>query len=134
MKYVCLGYIEPGKFEHMTEDERNAVFDVCFQHNDQLRADGHLTAEFALQPPQTAVTLRWKNGKAAITDGPYTESKEQIGGLSILEARDIDHAIQLVSELPGFKYGLGPIEIRPAADLNELMQASDERRRAKSAR
>ena len=134
MKYVCLGYIEPGKFEHMTEDDRNAVFDVCFQHNDQLRANGYLTAEFALQPPQTAVTLRWKNGKVAVTDGPYTESKEQIGGLSVLEARDIDHAIQLVSELPGFKYGLGPIEIRPAADLNELMQASDERRRAKSAR
>ena len=98
------------------------------------RADGYLTGEFALQPPQTAATLRWKNGKAAVTDGPYTESKEQIGGLSILEARDIDHAIQLVSELPGFKYGLGPIEIRPVADLNDLMQASDERRRAKSAR
>jgi len=134
MKYVCLGYIEPGTFERMTEDERNAVFDLCFEHNDQLRASGHLTAEFALQPAQTAVTLRWKNGKVTATDGPYTESKEQIGGLSILDARDLDHAIQLVSELPGFRHGLGPIEIRPAADLNELVMASEQRRREKLAR
>jgi hypothetical protein len=134
MKYVCLGYIELGKFENMAEDERNAVFDLCFEHNDHLRATGNLTGEFALQPPQTAVTLRWKNGKVATTDGPYTESKEQIGGLSILEARDLNHAIQLVSELPGFKYGLGPIEIRPAADLNELVKASEQRRRAETAR
>jgi hypothetical protein len=134
MKYVCLGYIEPGKFENMTEDERNDVLDLCFEHNDYLRASGHLTGEIALQPSQTAVTLRWKNGKVAATDGPYTESKEQIGGLSILEARDLQHAIELVSELPGLKLGLGPIEIRPAADLNELVKASEQRRRAKVSR
>jgi hypothetical protein len=131
MKYVCLGYIEPGKFENMSEAERNDVLDLCFDHNDYLRANGHLTGEIALQPSQTAVTLRWKNGKVAATDGPYTESKEQIGGLSILEARDLQHAIELVSELPGLKLGLGPIEIRPAADLNELVKASEQRRRAK---
>lgn len=133
MKFVCLGYIEPGKFENMTEDERNAVLDICFEHNDHLRAAGSLTGELALQPAGTAVTLRWKNGRVAATDGPYTESKEQIGGLSILEARDLNHAIQLVSELPGFKFGLGPIEIRPAADLSELVKASEQRRRAKVA-
>jgi hypothetical protein len=134
MKYVCLGYIEPGKFENMTEDERNDVLDLCFEHNDYLRASGHLTGEIALQPSHTAVTLRWKNGTVAATDGPYTESKEQIGGLSILEARDLQHAIELVSELPGLKLGLGPIEIRPAADLNELVKASEQRRRAKVSR
>jgi hypothetical protein len=129
MKYICLGYIEPGKFEGMTEDERNALFDECFEHNDHLRASGYLAGEIALQSPETAVTLYWKNGKVATTDGPYAETKEQIGGLSILEARDLNHAIQLVSELPGFKYGLGPIEIRPAFDLNELINASEQRRR-----
>ena len=134
MKYICLGYIEPGKFEGMTEDQRNAVFDECFEHNDHLRANGHLAGEIALQPPETAVTLCWKNGKIATTDGPYAETKEQLGGLSILEARDLNHAIQLVSELPGFKYGLGPVEIRPAADLNELMKASEQRRRQHTAR
>ena len=134
MKYICLGYIEPGKFEGMTEDERNAVIDECFQHNGHLRANGHIVDEMALQPPETAVTMHWINGKVATTDGPYAETKEQLGGLTILEARDLNHAIQLVSQLPGFKYGLGPIEIRPAADLNELMKASEQRRRQNTAR
>ena len=134
MKDICLGYIEPGKFEGMTEDERDAVFDVCFEHNDHLRANGHLVGEMALQPPETAVTLYWKNGRVATTDGFYVETKEQLGGLTILEARDLNHAIQLVSEHPGFKYGLGPIEIRPASDLNELIKPSEQRRRQKTGR
>jgi len=130
MKYLCLGYLEPGKFEGMTEDERNAVFDVCFEHNDHLRASGHLVAEVPLQSPETAVTLYWKDGKVATTDGPYAETKEQLGGLQILEARDLNHAIQLVSQLPGlFKYGLGPIEIRPIVDLTEIIKESEQRRR-----
>ena len=62
------------------------------------------------------------------------ETKEQLGGISILEARDLNHAMQLISQLPGFKYGLGPIEIRPAADLNELIKASEQRRRKNTAR
>ncbi len=134
MKYICLGYIRPGIFEGMTEDERNVVLDECFEHNDHLRANGHLVGELALQPPQTALTLYWKNGKVATTDGPYAETKAQLGGIQLLEARDLNHAIQLVSKLPGFKYGLGPIEIRPAADLNELLTASEQRRRQKAVR
>jgi hypothetical protein len=134
MKYICLGYLEPGKFEGMTEGERNAVFDECFEHNDRLRANGHLVAEAPLQPAETAVTLYWKNGKVATTDGPYAETKEQLGGLQILEARDLYHAIQLVSQLPGFKYGLGPIEIRPLADLSEIIKQSELRRRKKPSR
>ena len=133
MKYICLGYVAPGKFEGMTEDERHATFDECFEYNDLLRANGHLVAEVPLQPPETALTLYWKNGKVATTDGPYAETKEQLGGIFILEARDLNHAIQLVSELPGFKYGLGPIEIRPAADLNEMLKASEQRRRQHTA-
>ena len=129
MKYLCLGYLEPGAFEGMTEDERNAVFDDCFEHNDQLRANGHLVAEVALQPPETAATLYWKNGRVATTDGPYAETKEQLGGLQILGARDLNHAIQLVSQLPGFKYGLGPIEIRPVADLTQIIKQSQQRRK-----
>ena len=134
MKYICLGYLEPGKFEGMTDDERNAVLDECFEHNAHLRANGQLVTEAALQPPQTAVTLYWKNGKVATTDGPYAETKEQIGGLQILEARDLNHAIQLVSQLPGFKHGLGPVEIRPAADLNQMIKESEQRRRKRAAR
>ena len=134
MKYICLGYIEPGKLEGMTEDERNAVLDECFEHNDHLRANGHVVGEIPLQPPETAMTLYWKNGKVATTDGPYTETKEHLGGILILEARDLNHAVQLISQLPGFKHGLGPVEIRPAADITETLRASEQRRRQKAAR
>jgi hypothetical protein len=77
------------------------------------------------------VTLRWKNGKATVTDGPYAETKEQIGGILILEARDLNHAIDLLSKHPGVK--MGPFEIRPAADLSDMIAVS-EQRRAKKAR
>ena len=80
------------------------------------------------------MTLYWKNGRVATIDGPYAETKEQLGGIQILEARDLNHVIQLVSQLPGFKYGLGPIEIRPVADLNEMMKESEQRRRQNTAR
>jgi len=133
MKYICLGYLEQGKFENMSDDERNAVLDECFEHNDRLRANGHLAAEVPLQPPETAVTLHWKNGAVATTDGPYAETKEQLGGLQILEARDLNHVIQLVSQLPGFKYGLGPIEIRPLADISGIIGESEQRRRKNTA-
>ena len=134
MKYICLGYIKPGTFEGMTEEERNAVFDQCFEHNDHLRANGHLAGEIALQPPETAVTLYWKNAKVATTDGPYAETKEHLGGISILEARDLNHAVQLVSQQPGFKYGLGPTEIPPVADLSEIIKASERRRQRDTSR
>jgi hypothetical protein len=132
MKYICLGYLEPGKFENMSESERNKVFDDCFEYNDHLRANGHVAVEVPLQPQETAVTLYWKNGKVATTDGPYAETKEQLGGLLILDARDLNHAIQLIAQHPGMK--LGTKEIRPAADLREIMKESDRRRRKNTPR
>jgi hypothetical protein len=74
------------------------------------------------------VTLYGENGKVVTTDGPYAETKEQLGGIQILEARDLNHAIQLVSQQPGFTYGLGPIEIRPVVDLSEIIKESEQRR------
>src|SRR4051812_31027460 len=129
MKYICLGYLEPGKFENMCESERNTVLDACFSYNQELCNNGHLLAEIPLQAADTAVTVGWKNGEVAVTDGPYAETKEQLGGIQILEARDLNHAIQLISQQPGFKFGLGPIEIRPVADLTEMIKASDRRRK-----
>ncbi len=129
MKYICLGYIEPNKFESMSESERNAMLDECFSYDDLLRENRHFAGGEALQPPATATTLRWKNGKVVVTDGPYAETKEQIGGILILEARDLNHAIQLMSKHPGVK--VGPFEIRPAADLSDMVCES-ERRRAKA--
>src|SRR6201988_3254861 len=133
MKYICLGYYDIGKHEAMTEAEQQAMFDECFEYNDHLRANGHVAAEAALQPPETALTLYWKNGKVATTDGPYAETKEQLGGIGILEARDMNHAVQLIAQHPALKYGC-IWEIRPAADMNEIVKASEQRRRQIAAR
>ena len=127
MKYICLGYIEPGKFEGMTESEQHAMLDECFDYDAHLRANQHFAAGEALQPPQTARTLSWKNGKVVVSDGPFAETKEHLGGILVLEARDLNHAVQLISQHPGVKYG--PWEIRPAADLNAMLRESERRRR-----
>jgi hypothetical protein len=129
MKFVCLGYIEPGKFERMSERERDAFVDACLAYDDVLRTNGHFASGEGLQPPRTAVTLRVRDGKTLVTDGPYAETKEQIGGILILEANDLDHAIQLMSQHPGVQGG--PFEIRPAADMTDMIQESERRRRAK---
>ena len=126
MKYVCLGYIEPGKFEGMADEDRNAAIDECFTYDDVLRKNRHFAGGEALQPPSNAVTLRFRNGKVAVTDGPYAETKEQLGGILILEANDLNHAIQLMSKHPGVR--MGPFEIRPAADLGGMIRDSEQRR------
>jgi hypothetical protein len=126
MKFICLGYIEPGKFENMPDAERNAAVDECFAYDDQLRKNGHFAGGDGLLPPGTAVTLRYRSGKVSATDGPYAETKEQIGGILILEARDMKHAVELMSKHPGVK--MGPFEVRPAADLTPLIRDSEKRR------
>jgi hypothetical protein len=127
MKFICLGYYDKAKFEAMSEAEQQTMFDTCFAYDDQLRANGHWAGGDALQPPESAQTLRWKKCKAIITDGPYAETKEQIGGILLLEARDMDHAVQLMAQHPGLQFG-SIFEIRPAADLSEMIQASEQRR------
>jgi hypothetical protein len=129
MKYICLGYMEEKKWETMSESERNTFVDDCFAYDDELRKNGHFVDGQALQSAQNAITLRWRNGKVAVTDGPFAETKEQLGGLLVLEARDLNHAIQLMSKHPGVK--AGPFEIRPAEDITAIV-AESERRRAAS--
>ena len=126
MKYICLGYMEDKKWDTMSDSERNAMMDECFAYDDVLRKNGHFAGGEALQSAQDAKTLRWKNGKVTVTDGPYAETKEQLGGILILEARDLNHAIELMSKHPGVK--AGPFEIRPAADLTEMIRESERRR------
>ena len=122
MKFVCLGYIAPNKFETMPESERNAMLDACFTYDDVLRSGGHFSGGEALQGAGAAKTLRWKKGKVVVTDGPYAETKEQIGGILVLEARDLQHAVELMSKHPGVQDG--PFEIRPAADLTGMIKQS----------
>ena len=126
MKFICLGYIEPGKFESMPDSERNRLVDACFAYDDVLRKHGHFAGGDGLQPAHTAATLRFRDGKVTVTDGPYAETKEQIGGILILQARDFNHAIQIMSKHPGVK--MGPFEIRPAADLEDMIRKSEQRR------
>jgi hypothetical protein len=127
MKYVCLGYIEEQKFESFTESDRNAFLDECFAYDDELREGGHFAGGEALQGPSTAATLRYQGGRIVVSDGPYAETKEQLGGILILEANDLNHAIQLMSRHPGVRLG-GPFEIRPAADLDGMLAQSRLRR------
>jgi hypothetical protein len=128
MKYVCLGYYDEKKWETMSESERNALMDECFAYDDELKKNGHFVGGEALQSAQNAITLRWRNGKVTVTDGPFAETKEQLGGLLVLEARDLNHAIQLMSKHPGVK--AGAFEIRPIEDMTAIMAESERRRNA----
>ena len=128
MKYICLGYIEEKKWETLPESERNTLMDECFAYDDELKKNGHFVGGEALQSAQNAITLRWRNGKVVVTDGPFAETKEQLGGLLVLEARDLNHAIQLMSKHPGVK--AGPFEIRPVEDITAIVAESERRRNA----
>ena len=132
MKYICLGYYDKGKADSRTVGEQQAMFDACFEYDDHLRANGHFAGGEALQPVENALTLYLKNGKVATTDGPYAETKEQLGGILVLEARDMNHAVQLIAQHPALKYG-SIFEIRPVADFTEITKASQQRRRQKDA-
>jgi hypothetical protein len=114
MKYLGLGYLEEKKWEAMSKNEQDAFIEECFAYDDVLRKNGHMLGGEALQGARSAATLRFQNGKVSITDGPYAETKEQLGGIWMLEADDLNHAIQLMSKHPAVQ--AGPIEIRPAAE------------------
>ena len=111
MKFICLGYIEDKKWETMSESDRNAMMDECFTYDDLLRKNGHFVGGEALQGPAEAVTLRWRDGKAAVTDGPYAETKEQVGGFWIIEAADLDAALAWAAKAT--RACRAPIEVRP---------------------
>lgn len=127
MKYICLGYMDEKKWDVMSESERNAFMDECFVYDEVLKKNGHMIGGEALQDARNATTLRYRSGKVSVTDGPFTETKEQIGGIMILEAHDLNHAIQLMSKHPSIRMG-GSWEVRPAADLTEMVAESERRR------
>jgi hypothetical protein len=118
--------MEDGKWEGLSKNDQEAFMDECFAYDDILREGGHFVGGEALQGAGQAATLRWRDGKVTITDGPYAETKEQLGGILVLEARDLNHAIELMSRHPGLK--AGPFEIRPAEDLSAMVAESERRR------
>ena len=121
MKFICLGYADHSKFASMSEQERQRVMEECFAYDDVLREGGHFAGGNGLQDAANAVTLRLRGGEVQATDGPYAETKEQIGGILILEADNMEHAVALMSKHPGVR--IGPFEIRPADEAIDKMVA-----------
>lgn len=120
MKFVCLGYIDEAKFAAIPPADAQRMMEECFVYDDELRRGGHFVGGEALDSVRKAVTLRVKDGAIDVTDGPYAETKETLGGILLLEARDMAHAIELMSKHPGVK--VGPFEIRPADEtINQLI-------------
>ena len=120
MRFICLGYADEKMWDRLSKSELNAMMDECFAYDDVLRKGGHFVGGEAPQNSPTAKTLRYQSGKVVVSDGPYAETKEQLGGLLILEARDMNEAIELMSKHPGVRFS--PFEIRPADEqINALV-------------
>ena len=108
MKYLCLVYLEEQKLKAVADRE-------CAGFGDGLRKQGHWLAAEALQPVDTATTLRVRNGRLSVTDGPFAETKEQLAGFYLIDARDLNEAIQLAAKIPPAREG--SIEVRPVRQL-----------------
>lgn len=123
MKYVCLGFIDETKLAELPQADVQKMFEECFAYDDVLRRGGHFLGGEALDSARNAVTLRKKDGEVRVTDGPFVETKETLGGILLLEARDLNHAIALMSKHPAVSvFGLTTFEIRPANEaMNRLV-------------
>jgi len=108
MKYLCLVYMEKDKLHAVPDSE-------CLACGDGFRQSGVLVAAEALQPVDTATTVRVRNGKVAITDGPFAETKEQLAGFYLVEARDLNEALQIAAKIPPAREG--SVEVRPVRQL-----------------
>src|SRR5690606_17686198 len=105
MKYICLGYMDEEVWETLSESERNTYMDECLRYEQERRKNGHVAGGEALQDARNATTLGWRGGKVSVTDGPFAETKEQIGGIMVIEATDLNHAIRLLSKHPSLPLG-----------------------------
>jgi len=111
VKYLCLIYFEPGIWDRMSANESEQIARESSAYNDEMQASRHHIAAQALQPVDTAVTVRVRNGKMSTTDGPFAETKEILGGFLLIHARDLNEAIQIASRIPAARFG--SIEVRP---------------------
>jgi hypothetical protein len=115
MKYVCLVYLVEEEMNALSKREADACTEESLVYDEALRRSGHLLVTQALQPVETATTIRVRNGKLSTTDGPFAETKEQLGGFILIEARDLNDAIQLAAKIPMGRRG--SIEVRPIKEL-----------------
>jgi hypothetical protein len=117
MKYLCLIYDEEKMWATMSEAEANAIMGEYFAFTEGVKKSGHYVGGEALQPTNTATSVRVRQGKTSTTDGPFAETKEQLGGYYLIEARDLNDAIQVAARIPGARHGT--VEVRPIQDFSQ---------------
>ena len=115
MKYLCLIYEDENTYATMPKEEADAVFGEYFTFTDGIKKSGHHVSSEALQPVNTATTIRMRNGKLSTTDGPFAETKEQLGGFYLVDCKDLDEAIETAARIPGARDG--SIEVRPVMEF-----------------
>ena len=116
MKYLCLIYDEEKKLNTMPKREGDAFMGEYFGFTEGIKKSGHYLGGNALQPVQTATTVRVRNGKVSTTDGPFAETQEQLGGYYLIEAKDLNDAIQVAAKIPSSR--IGSIEVRPIMEFD----------------
>jgi hypothetical protein len=118
MKYMCLIYYDDKKLDSMPKEEYDTLVDEALEYDEELQSRGNSLARGALQSTDTATSIRISsNGKISVTDGPFIETKENLGGIVLIEARDLNEAIQMASKLPPAR--LGGVEVRPIRELKK---------------
>jgi hypothetical protein len=115
MKYICLVYLADNAFAGMTEKDHRDLDRRSIAYDRELAASGHYLNSNALQPPSTATSIRVRNRKMSVTDGPFAETKEHLGGYILIEARDLNEALQIASRIPVGEFGT--IEVRPIMEI-----------------
>ena len=125
MQYLCLVYQEEAKLDALPASEYDDLVREVLDYREELRQSGHYIVSSPLQPVQTATSIRVRNGTLSITDGPFAETKEQLGGFYLIEARDLNDAIRVASNMPPAR--LGCIEIRPLKILRSNKERSHDR-------
>ena len=118
MKYLCMVYLDESRASEIPHD------DECLAYDADIRSSGHCIASEALQPVQTATTVRVRDGRVSVTDGPFAETKEQLAGFYLVEAADLNEAIQLAARIPPAR--MGSIEVRPVRPIRETAAARAE--------
>jgi len=118
MKYLCLIYGDERRWEHYTKEQGESMSREYFEFTQDIKKSGHMLGGDALQPTANATTIRVRNGAVSTTDGPFAETKEQLGGYYLIEGKDLNDAIQVASRIPGAK--TGAVEVRPVLVLNNM--------------
>jgi hypothetical protein len=120
VKYLCLVCAE-AMMEHLPEADADESFEEYREFTEAVRRSGQLLGCNRLEPPDSAITVRVRDGKLSATDGPFAETKEQLGGYYLIEAKDLNEAIQVASRIPGARRGC--VEVRPVAEDERTLRA-----------